>query len=178
MQKKKSFKLLMLITVNLAILILLSDFSALSSYAFNLGASGERIAAIQKCLKEAGYYGGEINGIFDFTTRRAVKKYSADNNIDSEKDFEVISALGIESKIYKCYSSEVELLAKHLKANGIIEYHEMVEYCEDILEKAKSSSLCRYIIENSDRVDILINAAPNSEQYNAAYEVIKRAELY
>lgn len=175
---KKNFKIMMLIAVNLAMLILISDFCTLRSYALNLGASGERVAAIQKSLKNAGYYSGEINGLYDFTTRRAVKKYRISNKIDGESDYDIISALGINSKGYKCYSSEVELLAKYLKANGIIEYHSMVEICEDILEKSKNDSLFGYIMDEIDNADKLINAQPNSEQYTAALQVIRRNENY
>ncbi|MBQ8762535.1 MAG: peptidoglycan-binding protein [Clostridia bacterium] len=177
---KKSFKLMMLVAVNLAMLILISDFCTLRSYAINLGENGERIAALQKHLKEKGYYSGEINGLYDFSTKKAVKNFKTDNtetNVNTT-DFEIISSLGINSKTNKCFSAEVELLAKYLKTKGVIEYHNMVEVCENILKKSEKTSLYGQIISEIDDITQLINAKPNSEQYNTAYEAVKRAELY
>ncbi len=173
---KKSFKLLMLVAVNLAMLILIADFCTLRSYAINLGASGERIASLQKSLKEAGYYSGEINGIYDFTTRKAVRDFRKENNInaDNPSDFEVFSSLGIDAKSYNgCFSSDIELLAKYLKSNGIIEYHDMVNTCESLIKKTRNGSLCGYIIGETDNIDNLIDAEPNSQQYTAALQAIR-----
>lgn len=174
---KKSFKLMMLIAVNLAMLILICDFCALRSYAINLGTSGERIASLQKSLKQAGYYSGEINGIYDFSTRKAVNKFQKEKGIDQEStsDFEIFSSLGIDSKAYNgCFSSDIELLAKYLKSNGVTEYHEMVNTCENIIKKSKNISLFNYIIEETDDIYVLIKAEPNSRQYTAAFQAVKR----
>lgn len=176
-KKQKSFQLLILVAVNLAMLILLSDFCTLRSYAINLGASGERIASLQKSLKEAGYYSGEINGIYDFTTRKAVKDFRKENGISDDKptDFEIFSSLGIDTKSFNgCFSSDIELLAKHLKANGIIEYHDMVNTCESIIRNTGNDSLCVYIISETDDIKSLIDAEPNSRHYTAAFQAVRR----
>ncbi len=173
MQKKKSFKIMMLIAVNLAILIILSYYCAIHSYAINLGENGERIAAIQKRLSDAGVYGGKINGLYDFSTRKAVDRFKIKNNIKGGTDYEIISALGLYSNGYECCSAEVELLAKHLKSNGIIEYNDMIEACEEAIEKSESSSLFAYIVGTAENIDRIINAKPNSEQYSAAFHTLK-----
>ncbi len=175
---KKSFKLLMLIAVNLALLILISDFCEISSFAINLGENGERIAALQKSLKEKGFYCGEINGLYDFSTRKAVNGFKSQNKITSETDYELISSLGLYSEGYECCCAEAELLAKHLKYNGFIIYNFMVEECEDLIAKSENGSLYRNIIDMTDDINRFLNEKPTSEQYKAAYETLKRCEFY
>ncbi len=174
MSKDKKFKLMMLIAINLALLILISDFSAVKANAINLGENGARIAELQKCLKEKGYYKGDINGLYDFATRTAFKDFKAENRISENEDHKTFSLLGLYSSNNKCYSSDIELLAKHLKHNGIIEYHFMVEECENILKNSKNSPLCRYIIDMTDDINRYLNEKPNSEQYAAAINALKR----
>ena len=173
MQKKKSFKIMMLIAVNLAILVLLSYYCAIHSYAINLGENGERIAAIQRRLSEAGFYGGEINGLYDFSTRKAVDEFNGKHRIKADTDYEIISALGLFSNGYECCCAEVELLAKHLKSKGIIDYHDMIAVCEEAIENSKNSSLFSYIVGTAKNTDELIKAKPNSEQYSAAFHALK-----
>lgn len=174
---KKSFKLMMLIAVNLALLILLSDFCALNSYAVNLGENGERIAELQKCLKEKGYYGGEINGLYDFATKKSVKIFKNENKIGENEDYKTFSLLGLYQTNCRCYGADVELLAKHLKSNGIIEYHDMVRECDDILQKVRNKSLFKYIFDLTDDINRFMDEKPNSEQYAAAFESVKRHEI-
>lgn len=174
---KKSFKLMMLIAVNLALLILLSDFCTLNSYAVNLGENGERIAVLQKCLKGKGYYGGEINGLYDFTTKKAVRTFKKENKIRDNDDYKTFSALGLYLNDCSCYGADVELLAKHLKSNGIIEYHDMVAECEDILQKSENGSLYAHIIDMADDINHFVDEKPNSEQYAASYDALKRYEI-
>ena len=180
MRNTKTYKLMMLIAVNLALLILICNFCTLRSYAINLGENGERIAALQKHLKEKGYYDGKINGLFDFSTRRAVKKFQNDSGLTDANisDSELISSLGINPKVNRCYSAEVEILAKHLKTKGIIEYHNMVTECENVLENSKNSSLYSYILAPTNDIYAFMEEKPNSEQYAAAYETVKIYELY
>ncbi len=174
MQKKKSFKIMMLIAVNLAILVLLSYYCAIHSYAINLGENGERIAAIQRRLSDTGFYGGEINGLYDFSTRKAVDKFRNKHKIKSKSDYEIISALGLYSSGYECCCAEVELLAKHLKSRGIIEYQDMIEACEETIENSEGSSLFAYIVGTTESTDKIINAKPNSEHYSAALHSLTR----
>ncbi len=176
MQNKKHFKVMMLIAVNLALLILISDFCTLRSYAANLGENGERIAALQRCLKDNGYYSGEINGLLDFTTKKALRNFKRKNNIGDSDDYKVFSALGLFRQDHGCYRADVEILAKHLRVNGIIEYHFMVSECEIILKNANGNSVYGYIIGITDDINRLIDANADSEQYNAALQAVNRHE--
>ena len=175
---KKSFRILMLVAVNLALLILIADFCTLRSFAINLGESGERIAAIQRSLYEKGLYNGEINGLYDFATRKSVGRFSNQRKINSKNDYEIISALGLHSEGYECCCAETEILAKYLKLNGIIEYNDMIKVCEDAIAKSEKNSLFGYIIGEAENADKLINAKPNSEQYSAAFHTLKRMKNY
>ncbi len=174
MQKTKSFKILLLIVINIAILILLADFCTLRSYAINLGENGEKISVIQKCLAEKGFYSGEINGLFDFRTRKAVKNFRKQNNIAEDDDYRLFSALGIYSGGYECFGADVEILAKHLKINGIIGYHNMIDVCEEMIKKAENTSLFSEIVSSAESADKIINAKPDSEQYSAAFHALNR----
>ena len=174
MQKTKRFKIMMLMVVNLAILILLAEFCSLRSYAINLGENGEKIATIQKSLAKNGCYSGEINGLFDFRTRKATRKFKKQNNIDDDNDYALLSALGVYSGGYECFCAETEILAKYLKTNGIIGYHNMIEVCEKMVEKAENAPLFSVIVASSESADKLINAKPDSEQYSAAFHVINK----
>jgi len=46
--------------------------------------SGEYIADLQKLLKSAGYYSGEITGCFDAATGEAVKKFEQDQGLNPD----------------------------------------------------------------------------------------------
>lgn len=178
MRKNKSFLILMLVAINLALLILIADFCTVHSYAINLGESGERIAAIQRSLSEKGFYSGEINGLYDFATRKAVKIFALQNKINNNTDYEIISALGLHSEGYECCCAQAEILAKHLKSNGIIEYYDMIKECEEVIKKSENNSLFGYIIGNSKNAENLINSKPNSEQYSAAFRTLNRLKNY
>lgn len=178
MQRRKSFKIMMLTAVNIAMLILLADFCGVKSYAINLGENGEKISVLQKCLADKGYYSGEINGLLDFGTRKAVKNFKKQHSINDDDDYRLFSALGIYKCGYECFGADVEILARHLKINGIIGYHNMVEVCEKIIERAESTSLFSEIISASENTDKIINAKPDSEQYSAAFHVLNRHKKY
>ena len=163
---------MMLIAVNLAILVLLSNYCAIHSYAINLGENGERIAAIQRQLSDTGFYGGEINGLYDFSTRKAIDEFKNKHKIKGDTDYEIISALGLYSNGYECCCAEVELLAKHLKSRGIIEYQDMVDACKKAIKNSENSSLFAYIVGTTENTDEIIKAKPNSEQYSAAFHTL------
>ncbi len=174
MKKTKSFKIMMLIAVNFALLILISDFCEITSFAINLGENGERIAALQKSLKEKGFYSGEINGLYDFSTKRAVKYFKSQNKISHESDYELVSSLDLYSEGYECCHADVELLAKHLKYTGVIGYQFMVEECEKIIAKSENDLLYRNILDLTDNINRFFSEKPTSEHYKAAYDVLKR----
>lgn len=78
--------------VELLILLLLCNINA---YSFSLGFGGERVAALQKALRQSGAYDGEINGLFDIETKNAVKKIFPES--EGEASGEVLEKLGLDS---------------------------------------------------------------------------------
>jgi hypothetical protein len=49
--------------------------------AVNPGIPQDRVMEIQAALNKAGYYSGEVNGVYDETTRQAMKQYQQANNL-------------------------------------------------------------------------------------------------
>jgi peptidoglycan hydrolase-like protein with peptidoglycan-binding domain len=50
-----------------------------------IGSTGSDVAKIQQILKDLGYYGGEVNSIFDDATQEAVTKFQIAENIVSDE---------------------------------------------------------------------------------------------
>ena len=50
----------------------------------NLNNKGELVATVQTRLKELGYYTGEISGVYDKTTRSAVKSFQKKNGLKND----------------------------------------------------------------------------------------------
>ncbi|MFH0764410.1 MAG: peptidoglycan-binding domain-containing protein [Candidatus Omnitrophota bacterium] len=48
------------------------------------GKSGERIKEIQACLKNAGFYKGEIDGVKGKGTKRAIKEFQSANGLTAD----------------------------------------------------------------------------------------------
>lgn len=123
--------------VNLIILIIIIAMSKSDAYAFGLGSSGERVCAVQRGLKSKGYYSGEINGIYDFTTRKSIKKFQLENGIEAngEAENKTLTALGINSE-NKNFSFETEILARYAQWEcGGKGYTAMLEFCKKTVEK-------------------------------------------
>jgi peptidoglycan hydrolase-like protein with peptidoglycan-binding domain len=59
--------------------------TSLFSRQLTLGSNGEDVLKLQQILKDGGYFSGEINGIFDETTRNAVSNFQIDNKIITDK---------------------------------------------------------------------------------------------
>ncbi len=121
--------------VNLIILIIIIAMSKSDAYAFGLGCSGERVCAVQRELKNRGCYSGEINGIYDFTTRKSIKNFQRENGIEpnGEAGNKTLIALGINSE-NKIFSYETEILARYAQWEcGGKGYTAMLELCKKTL---------------------------------------------
>lgn len=122
--------------VNLIILIIIIAMSKSDAYAFGLGSSGERVCAVQRELKSKGYYNGEINGIYDFTTRKSIKNFQRENGIEpnGEAENKTLTALGINSE-NRIFSYETEILARYAQWEcGGRGYTAMLELCKKTVE--------------------------------------------
>ena len=152
-RNKKAWQLTALIALNLLMLILISCVCTLRADAVYLGSSGEKVAAIQRKLKKSGLYDGEINGNYDFATRKAIKIFQEQNKAEQsgEADYETILLLGLDSRSGKCFSFETELLARYLRQSDASNYPEMLQKGEEILEKAGAMPLGQYLFSFSDK---------------------------
>ncbi len=180
-KNKKLWQFIFLLTVNLLMLILISTVSALRVDAVCLGSSGERVAAIQRSLKEKGFYGGKINGNYDFATRSAIKAFQRSGGIaqSGEADYETVALLGINSRSYGGdFSMEVELLARYLKRNAGTGYSDMLLEGERILQQSNGLPLSRCVFLNDKELcKDIYKSEPSSEEYSAALQVIRQHKI-
>lgn len=169
---KKLWHLVMLVSINLALLIIITSTNA---EAVCLGCSGERVAEIQRALRNIGCYSGEISGSYDFATRRAVKIFQQKNNLNStgEADYKTVLALGLGSK-NENFSAQTELLARFIQKHGGADYHKMLSKGIETLEAKGNLTLSQYIIiHDPDFLCRLPSDEPSPEAYSAAIAAIK-----
>lgn len=171
---KKLWKLAAFLAVNFALLIIVSAFSAEGS---RLGDSGERIAQIQNELRKRNLCDGEINGVFDFETRRGISEIqsSAGKEKSGEADYETLCALGLGTRCSECFSARTELLARCIQLSGCRTIPEMLEKGSEILaETDGAKTLGKYISENHP--DFAGRSTePSADAYNAAIQLIRAA---
>lgn len=172
---KKLWHLVMLLAIDLALLILIGSLSAARTQAMFLGCSGERVAAVQQKLSQAGFYSGLSDGEYCIETRSAVRKFQSENGLptDGETSFETLSAMGITSRTALCFTSEAELLARCIQQSGCNTYPQMLKKGIEILGITGGSvTLGQYI---SDTFPDFLNHAdePTSQAYSAALQAIR-----
>lgn len=170
---KKRWQLVALLTVNLALLVIISFFNA---EAIRLGDNGERVAEIQRELQRKNLFNGRINGLFDFDTRHGIAEFQSLRGIpkSGEADFETLRALGLDSRHSDCFSAHTELLARCIQQSGCRTYPEMLKKGNEILSKTNGAlTLGKYISENCP--DFIKNTdEPSVDAYNAAIHAIRK----
>ncbi len=107
----------------LAVFILICMlFTARVSSLSKIGSRGEEVRTIQNFLKESGYYGGSIDGIYGTATKNAVERFQRDKglSVDGIAGDKTLSAMGIASDgTFGGYSSsDFELLARTISAEA------------------------------------------------------------
>lgn len=172
MQKnKKIWQLVMLLAADLALLVLISAFTA---NAMRMGGSGERVAAIQQALQEKGLFSETASGIYCTKTGRAIKKFQQSEGISrsGEADYATLAELGISSRTALCFSAEVEMLARCIQQSGCHTYAEMLKTGQEILSKTKAArTMGSYACEFYP--DIIRAGEPSSDAYSAALHAIR-----
>ncbi len=173
---RKSWKIVFLLAVNLAILIIVTTENA---QAARLGSSGERVAAIQQKLFENKLYSGEINGSFDFATRRSLKKFQSRNDLNptGETDYSTLCLLGISSRDSD-FCIQTELLARFVQHCGGTSFGSMLMTAEKTLENKNGLTLIGYIaLTDPDFISALSSDEPSPEAYSAASQALKKGLL-
>lgn len=102
------FRLTAFVLLELALLILVCDVNAKSVY---LGSGGERVAAIQRKMKQSGAYDGKIDGICGFETMRCFEKLFPGSRAVS--DHAAAQKLGLCGSV--CFSSAAEITARYIE---------------------------------------------------------------
>lgn len=167
--------------VNLIILIIIIAMSKSDAYAMGLGSSGERVSAVQRALKNKGYYSGEINGIYDFSTRKGIKRFQLANGIEpnGEADNKTVTALGLNSE-NRNFSYETEILARYAQWScGGKGYTEMLEFCRKTLsdigkDRTFGGTVLRNNIEFSKKIT---ETEPSSEAVRAAVTALYEPQI-
>lgn len=101
------------------ITVFVTGASALSK----MGSQSEEVKQIQTVLKQKGYYGGNVDGIFGTATKNAVIAFQKDNGLtaDGIAGKNTLKALGVDGNetSYGGYtSSDYELLARVISAEA------------------------------------------------------------
>lgn len=133
---KKQKRMWLSATLSIVELLILIILCNLNAHSFSLGFGGEKVAALQRILKQSNVYEGEINGLFDIETKNALKKLFPESG--GEADCYVLEKLGLDC----CcgFSALSELKARYVsyRADDV-----PFSVIEDILDENRVSELLR-----------------------------------
>ncbi len=112
------------------------------------GSTGDEVIAVQKRLKQWGYYSGAVDGIFGYATERAVRWFQEKNGltVDGVVGEKTAAAMGLNLKSAvsastKPASGDVYLLAQCIYSESRGEpYKGQVAVGAVVLNRVKSSS--------------------------------------
>lgn len=107
-KQREIWKSAALSIVELLILVMLCNLNA---HSFSLGYGGEKVAALQKALKQSGAYDGRINGLFDLETKNAVRNLFPESR--GEADCDVLEKLGLDCRCCG-FSASSDLMARYI----------------------------------------------------------------
>ena len=133
----------------LALLLVCSLVPVLSAQAaLRRGSTGDDVIAVQKRLKQWGYYSGAVDGIFGYATERAVRWFQEKNGLtaDGVVGEKTAAALGLRlsstvSSATKPASGDVYLLAQCIYSESRGEpYKGQVAVGAVVLNRVKSSA--------------------------------------
>ncbi len=172
----------------LALLLVCSLVPMLSAQAaLRRGSTGDDVIAVQKRLKQWGYYSGAVDGIFGYATERAVCWFQEKNGLtaDGVVGEKTAAALGLRlsstvSSATKPASGDVYLLAQCIYSESRGEpYKGQVAVGAVVLNRVKSSafpnSISGVIYQKgafSAVDDGQINLTPNDSALKAAKDAM------
>ena len=172
----------------LALLLVCSLVPVLSAQAaLRRGSTGDDVIAVQKRLKQWGYYSGAVDGIFGYATERAVRWFQEKNGLtaDGVVGEKTAAALGLRlsstvSSATKPASGDVYLLAQCIYSESRGEpYKGQVAVGAVVLNRVKSSafpnSISGVIYQKgafSAVDDRQINLTPNDSALKAAKDAM------
>ena len=94
-------------------------FSGQALSLSKIGSRGQEVKDIQTILKNSGYYGGNIDGIYGTATANAVKAFQKDNGlvVDGIAGSKTLAALGLSGG-QSSSDSDYNLLARIISAEA------------------------------------------------------------
>ena len=155
--------------------------------ALRRGSTGDDVAAVQKRLKQWGYYSGAVDGIFGYATERAVRWFQEKNGltVDGVVGEKTAAAMGLQlssavSSSTKPASGDVYLLAQCIYSESRGEpYKGQVAVGAVVLNRVKSSafpnSISGVVYQKgafSAVDDGQINLTPNDSALKAARDAM------
>ncbi len=172
----------------LALLIVLTALPVLSAEAaLKRGSRGDDVTAVQKKLKQWGYYDGAVDGIYGYATERAVRWFQQKNGltVDGVVGPQTAAAMGLNlsstvSGTTKPATGDVYLLAQCIYSEARGEpYKGQVAVGAVVLNRVKSSafpnSISGVIYQRgafSAVDDGQINLQPNDSALKAAKDAM------
>ncbi len=173
----------------IALLFVLAAIPILSAQAAALrrGSTGDDVTAVQKRLKQWGYYSGAVDGIYGYGTERAVKWFQEKNGltVDGVVGEKTAAAMGLNLKStvsasQKPASGDVYLLAQCIYSESRGEpYKGQVAVGAVVLNRVKSSafpnSISGVVYQKgafSAVDDGQINLTPNDSALKAAKDAM------
>ena len=174
--------------VLLALLLVCMALPVLSAEAaLKRGSRGDDVTAVQKRLKQWGYYDGAVDGIYGYATERAVRRFQQKNGltVDGVVGEKTAAAMGLNlsstvSSQSKPASGDVYLLAQCIYSESRGEpYKGQVAVGAVVLNRVKSSafpnSISGVIYQKgafSAVDDGQINLTPNDTALKAARDAM------
>lgn len=172
----------------IALLFVLAAVPILSAQAaLRRGSTGDDVTAVQKRLKQWGYYSGAVDGIYGYGTERAVKWFQEKNGltVDGVVGEKTAAAMGLNLKStvsasQKPASGDVYLLAQCIYSESRGEpYKGQVAVGAVVLNRVKSSafpnSISGVVYQKgafSAVDDGQINLTPNDSALKAAKDAM------
>ena len=118
-RKRLTLSLAILFLINVVVIMFVQSLLDANAAVYKQGSTGSTVSQIQTKLKNWGYYGGTVDGIYGSRTVSAVKSFQKKNGLaaDGICGSKTLAALGISSGT-SAKSGSVDLLARLISAEA------------------------------------------------------------
>ncbi len=118
-RKRLTLSLTILFLINVVVIMFVQSLLNANAAVYKQGSTGSTVTQIQTKLKNWGYYGGNVDGIYGSKTTAAVKKFQKTNGlaVDGVCGVKTLAALGISAST-SMRSGSVDLLARLISAEA------------------------------------------------------------
>ena len=118
-RKRLTLSLAILFLINVVVIMFVQSLLDANAAVYTQGSTGSTVSQIQTKLKNWGYYGGKVDGIYGSRTVSAVKSFQKKNGLASDGicGSKTLAALGISSGT-NAKSGSVDFLARLISAEA------------------------------------------------------------